>query len=50
MSLRDVTGIAGYVDALDGQRYAVVGFVNHPSNAMARPALDALEWAASPSD
>jgi serine-type D-Ala-D-Ala carboxypeptidase/endopeptidase (penicillin-binding protein 4) len=50
-TLRDVTGIAGYVDALDGQRYAVVGFVNHPNAMAARPALDALlEWAASPSD
>jgi D-alanyl-D-alanine carboxypeptidase/D-alanyl-D-alanine-endopeptidase (penicillin-binding protein 4) len=50
-TLRDVTGIAGYVDALDGSRYAVVGFVNHPSASAARPALDALlEWTASQSD
>lgn len=47
-TLKDVTGIAGYVDAIDGSRYAVVGFVNHPNASAARPALDALlEWAAS---
>ena len=47
-TLKDVTGIAGYVDAQDGARYAVVGFVNHPNATAARPALDALlEWAAS---
>jgi serine-type D-Ala-D-Ala carboxypeptidase/endopeptidase (penicillin-binding protein 4) len=50
-TLKDVTGIAGYVDAVDGSRYAVVGFVNHPNATAARPALDALlEWAASPPD
>ena len=46
-TLNDVTGIAGYVDAVNGTRYAVVGFVNHPNATAARPALDALlEWAA----
>jgi D-alanyl-D-alanine carboxypeptidase/D-alanyl-D-alanine-endopeptidase (penicillin-binding protein 4) len=46
-TLRDVTGIAGYVNARSGKRYVVVGFVNHPNAPAARPALDALvEWAA----
>lgn len=47
-TLRDVTGIAGYVNAANGARYVVVGFVNHPNAPAARPALDALlEWTAS---
>lgn len=47
-TLRDVTGIAGYVQAQDGQRYAVVGIINHPNAGAGRPALDALlEWTAS---
>jgi D-alanyl-D-alanine carboxypeptidase/D-alanyl-D-alanine-endopeptidase (penicillin-binding protein 4) len=47
-TLRDVTGIAGYVNARSGKRYVVVGFVNHPNAPAARPALDALvEWAAA---
>lgn len=47
-TLRDVTGIAGYVNALDGRRYVVIGFVNHPNASAARPALDALvEWTAA---
>lgn len=47
-TLRDVTGIAGYVNAGNGGRYVVVGFINHESAVAARPALDALvEWTAS---
>ena len=47
-TLRDVTGIAGYVNAGNGGRYVVVGFINHPNAVAARPALDALvEWTAS---
>ncbi len=50
-TLRDVTGIAGYVNTLGGQRYAVVGFINHPNAGAARPALEALiEWAAAQRD
>jgi D-alanyl-D-alanine carboxypeptidase/D-alanyl-D-alanine-endopeptidase (penicillin-binding protein 4) len=50
-TLKDVTGIAGYVDAVNGRRYVVVGFVNHDNAPAARPALDALlEWAASQAD
>lgn len=46
-TLRDVTGIAGYVNAASGARYVVVGFINHPNAVAARPALDALvEWTA----
>ena len=46
-TLRDVTGIAGYVNSASGKRYAVVGFINHPNAVAARPALDALvEWTA----
>jgi D-alanyl-D-alanine carboxypeptidase/D-alanyl-D-alanine-endopeptidase (penicillin-binding protein 4) len=47
-TLRDVTGIAGFVNTRSGKRYVVVGFVNHPSAPAARPALEALvEWAAA---
>ena len=47
-SLRDVSGIAGYVNAANGARYVLVGFINHPNAPAARPALDALlEWTAS---
>lgn len=50
-TLRDVTGIAGYVNAANGQRYAVVGFINDPNAPAARPALEALvEWAAAQPD
>ncbi|MDP2417212.1 MAG: D-alanyl-D-alanine carboxypeptidase/D-alanyl-D-alanine-endopeptidase [Hydrogenophaga sp.] len=50
-TLRDVTGIAGYVNAVNGQRYAVVGFINDPNAPAARPALEALvEWAAAQAD
>ena len=46
-TLRDVTGIAGYVNAASGQLYAMVAFINHPNASAARPALDALvEWTA----
>ncbi len=45
-SLRDVASVAGYATGRSGQRYVVVGIVNHPQAAAARPALDALvEWA-----
>ncbi len=48
-TLRDVSGIAGYVNAVNGARYVVVGFINHPNAPAARPALEALlEWAAEP--
>ncbi|MCB2018945.1 MAG: D-alanyl-D-alanine carboxypeptidase, partial [Hydrogenophaga sp.] len=47
-TLRDVTGIAGYVNAVNGVRYVVVGFINHPNASAARPALDTLiEWTAA---
>ncbi len=45
-SLRDVSGIAGYVDGLAGQRWVVVAMVNHPQANRARPVLDAVvDWA-----
>ena len=44
-TLRDVSSVAGYVTGQSGQRYVVVGMVNHPNAPAARPALDALlEW------
>jgi D-alanyl-D-alanine carboxypeptidase/D-alanyl-D-alanine-endopeptidase (penicillin-binding protein 4) len=47
-SLRDVTAVAGYLLAPSGRRYAVVGIINHPNAAAARPALEALiQWAAN---
>jgi serine-type D-Ala-D-Ala carboxypeptidase/endopeptidase (penicillin-binding protein 4) len=45
-TLRDVVAVAGYAMGKSGQRYSVVGLVNHPNAGAARPALDALvEWA-----
>ena len=45
-SLRDVAALAGYVHAPGGRRLVVVGIINHPNAAEARPALDALvDWA-----
>jgi len=46
-SLRDVMGIAGYVDGPLGQRYVLVVIVNHANAHQARPVLDALiDWTA----
>lgn len=45
-SLRDVTGVAGYVLRADGRRQVLVAIVNHPNANAARPAIDTLvEWA-----
>jgi D-alanyl-D-alanine carboxypeptidase/D-alanyl-D-alanine-endopeptidase (penicillin-binding protein 4) len=45
-SLEGVSAIAGVVLGESGQRYIVVGIVNHPRASNARPALDALlAWA-----
>jgi D-alanyl-D-alanine carboxypeptidase/D-alanyl-D-alanine-endopeptidase (penicillin-binding protein 4) len=45
-TLRDVVAIAGYAWGRGGQKYAVVGLINHANAAAARPALDRLvEWA-----
>ncbi|WP_353328638.1 D-alanyl-D-alanine carboxypeptidase/D-alanyl-D-alanine endopeptidase [Chitiniphilus shinanonensis] len=41
-TLKDVRAVAGYVQAQDGRRYAVVGIVNHAAAPAAGPALDAL--------
>ena len=44
-TLRDVVAVAGFAMGKSGQRYSVVGIVNHPNAFVARPALDALvEW------
>jgi D-alanyl-D-alanine carboxypeptidase/D-alanyl-D-alanine-endopeptidase (penicillin-binding protein 4) len=46
-SLRDVSGVAGYVDGASGQRYVLVAIVNHPNALAARTAIDALiDWTA----
>ncbi|MBA3773768.1 MAG: D-alanyl-D-alanine carboxypeptidase/D-alanyl-D-alanine-endopeptidase [Ramlibacter sp.] len=46
-SLRDVSGVAGYVHAASGKRYVLVAIVNHPQAAAARPAIEALiDWTA----
>jgi D-alanyl-D-alanine carboxypeptidase/D-alanyl-D-alanine-endopeptidase (penicillin-binding protein 4) len=46
-SLRDVAGIAGYVDTNNGKRLILVAILNHPNANAARPALDALvDWTA----
>ena len=44
-SLRDVTGVAGYVLGNSGKRYVLVAVINHPNANAAKPALDALvQW------
>jgi len=46
-SLRDVMGVAGYVDGPQGQRYVLVAIVNHANAHQARPVIDALiDWTA----
>jgi D-alanyl-D-alanine carboxypeptidase/D-alanyl-D-alanine-endopeptidase (penicillin-binding protein 4) len=46
-SLRDVVGVAGFVDAADGRRYVLVAIANASNAVAARPAIDALvAWAA----
>ena len=46
-SLREVMGVAGYVDASQGQRYVLVVIVNHANAYQARPVIDALiDWTA----
>lgn len=46
-SLRDVAGVAGYVDTASGKRWVLVAILNHPNANAARPALEALmDWAA----
>ncbi|MES2635504.1 MAG: D-alanyl-D-alanine carboxypeptidase/D-alanyl-D-alanine-endopeptidase [Pseudomonadota bacterium] len=47
-SLRDVTGVAGYVHAANGKRYVLVAIANHANAAAVRPAIEALiEWTAA---
>lgn len=44
-SLRDVTGVAGYVLANSGKRYVLIAIANHANANAARPAIDALvDW------
>jgi D-alanyl-D-alanine carboxypeptidase/D-alanyl-D-alanine-endopeptidase (penicillin-binding protein 4) len=46
-TLRDVTGVAGYVHAASGRRYVLVAIANHPNAGGMRAAIDALvEWTA----
>jgi D-alanyl-D-alanine carboxypeptidase/D-alanyl-D-alanine-endopeptidase (penicillin-binding protein 4) len=46
-SLRDVMGVAGYVDGPQGQRYVLVAIVNHANAYQARQVMDALiDWTA----
>ena len=46
-SLRDVTGVAGYVLSDSGRRYVLVAVINHAFASAARPALEALvQWTA----
>jgi D-alanyl-D-alanine carboxypeptidase/D-alanyl-D-alanine-endopeptidase (penicillin-binding protein 4) len=46
-SLRDVLGVAGYVEGAGGQRYVLVAIANHPQAHAARAAIEALiAWAA----
>ena len=44
-SLRDVVGVAGYVDGARGERWVVVAIINHAHAQAARGALEAVvEW------
>jgi D-alanyl-D-alanine carboxypeptidase/D-alanyl-D-alanine-endopeptidase (penicillin-binding protein 4) len=44
-SLRDVTGVAGYVHGPDGRRRVVVAIANHPRAGEFRPVIDSLlDW------
>jgi serine-type D-Ala-D-Ala carboxypeptidase/endopeptidase (penicillin-binding protein 4) len=46
-SLRDVAGVAGYVEGASGKRYVLVAIANHPLANAARPAIEALiQWTA----
>ncbi len=46
-TLRDSSGIAGFVLGESGRRYVLVAIVNHPNADAARPALEALiDWVA----
>ena len=46
-SLRDVSGVAGYVLGASGRRHVLVAIINHPNAGAAKAALDALiEWTA----
>ena len=44
-SLRDVSGVAGYVLSNNGRRHVLVAVINHTNANAARPAIDALvQW------
>jgi D-alanyl-D-alanine carboxypeptidase/D-alanyl-D-alanine-endopeptidase (penicillin-binding protein 4) len=44
-SLRDVAGVAGFVDTASGKRLVVVAILHHANANAARPALDAMiDW------
>jgi D-alanyl-D-alanine carboxypeptidase/D-alanyl-D-alanine-endopeptidase (penicillin-binding protein 4) len=44
-TLNNVRALAGYVDALNGDRYVVVSYINHANASQARDAHDALlQW------
>ena len=44
-TLRDVTGVAGYVLANSGKRYVIVMIINQPGASSGRSAIDALlDW------
>jgi D-alanyl-D-alanine carboxypeptidase/D-alanyl-D-alanine-endopeptidase (penicillin-binding protein 4) len=44
-SLRDASALAGYVHTPSGKRLVLIGIINHPNAAAARPALEALvDW------
>ncbi len=45
-SLRDVAGVAGFVDTANGKRLVLVAILHHANANAARPALDAMiDWA-----
>ena len=46
-SLRDVSGVAGYVDGASGRRYVLVAIANHANASGLRPVIEAMiDWTA----
>jgi D-alanyl-D-alanine carboxypeptidase/D-alanyl-D-alanine-endopeptidase (penicillin-binding protein 4) len=46
-TLRDASGVAGYVDGASGRRYVLVMIANHANAGAVKPAIDAMiDWVA----
>ena len=48
-SLRNVLGVAGFVEGSGGRRWVLVAIVEHPQAQAGRPVLQSVvDWAARP--